>query len=247
MRKAIQLLGKGPLDAYVQYTSIARSAWKGVSRPLSAGASPAAPPPPGGAAPTSEAKPADAARASTSSEAATSTAALDAEKEQVQHLENARKAFMFPWERYQLENQDKPLRWWEKAYWGVFVVLVAAFLFNRSQQWMEEKKGAYKDLRIRIPVRPGSDAPPWPVDPEKEAREKERRRHHAVLVLGGRPFLEEEEDPLEGMTPQQVQDFIEQEVLGLPEGARETAQGIAAGALGGYRCGAQGSIGWSRL
>lgn len=38
---------------------------------------------------------------------------------------------MFPWERRQLQGGD--LRWWEKAYWGVFVVGIALILFNRIE------------------------------------------------------------------------------------------------------------------
>lgn len=42
---------------------------------------------------------------------------------------------MFPWERRQLQGGE--LRWWEKAYWGVFVVGIALILFNRVE-WEKE-------------------------------------------------------------------------------------------------------------
>ena len=42
---------------------------------------------------------------------------------------------MFPWERRQLMGGD--LRWWEKMYWGVFVVGIALILFNRLE-WEKE-------------------------------------------------------------------------------------------------------------
>ncbi len=38
---------------------------------------------------------------------------------------------MFPWERRQLQGGE--LRWWEKMYWGVFVVGIALILFNRLE------------------------------------------------------------------------------------------------------------------
>lgn len=38
---------------------------------------------------------------------------------------------MLPWEKRQLQGGD--LKWWEKAYWGVFVVGIALFLFNRLE------------------------------------------------------------------------------------------------------------------
>jgi hypothetical protein len=39
--------------------------------------------------------------------------------------------WMFPWERRQLQGGE--LRWWEKMYWGVFVVGIALILFNRLE------------------------------------------------------------------------------------------------------------------
>jgi hypothetical protein len=43
--------------------------------------------------------------------------------------------WMFPWERRQL--QGGALRWWEKMYWGVFVVGISLILFNRLE-WEKE-------------------------------------------------------------------------------------------------------------
>lgn len=39
--------------------------------------------------------------------------------------------WMLPWEKRQLQGGD--LRWWEKVYWGVFVVGIALILFNRIE------------------------------------------------------------------------------------------------------------------
>lgn len=39
--------------------------------------------------------------------------------------------WMLPWERRQL--QGGALRWWEKMYWGVFVVGLSLILFNRIE------------------------------------------------------------------------------------------------------------------
>jgi hypothetical protein len=38
---------------------------------------------------------------------------------------------MLPWERRQL--QGGALKWWEKLYWGVFVVGISLILFNRIE------------------------------------------------------------------------------------------------------------------
>lgn len=47
-------------------------------------------------------------------------------------------AWMFPWERRQMEGAGTPLRTWEKAYWGLFVGGMAVLLYSRL--FAEQKK-----------------------------------------------------------------------------------------------------------
>ena len=85
------------------------------------------------------------------------------------------------------------LRTWEKVYWGVFVVAISLFLFNR--------------LRDVQPEEPQ-------VDEKKEALKREKAR----MVLAGGSVVnfnnageeEEEEDPFEGLSPEEVQRFVEE-------------------------------------
>jgi hypothetical protein len=94
---------------------------------------------------------------------------------------------MFPWERRQLEGGTGGLRTWEKLYWGVFVVAVSFFLFNR--------------LRENAPEEPAIDT---------EAIER-RKEEHARTVLAGAPALVPwgEEDPFDGMSPEEIKEYVE--------------------------------------
>ena len=101
-------------------------------------------------------------------------------------LSSAATSWMFPWERRQLEGTGE-LRTWEKLYWGVFVVAVSLFLFNRVRDWNQEEPE---------------------VDTSKETRKEERAR----MVLAGDTVLVPwgQEDPFEGMTPEEVQAYVEE-------------------------------------
>lgn len=89
---------------------------------------------------------------------------------------DAATAWMFPWERRQL--QGGALRPWEKFYWGVFVVAISLVLFNRLRD------------------------PPVPPDPAiKEAKEA-AKAERARQVLAGASLVDGEDDPFEGMTPE---------------------------------------------
>jgi hypothetical protein len=102
---------------------------------------------------------------------------------------------MFPWERYQMDNQGKPLRTWEKAYWGIFVVAISYFLFSKAGDYWK-------------------DAEP---DPAVEDRKKATRVRVGGLVVRGRAsFVGEtswtDEDPFEGMSPADIDSFVQKEV-----------------------------------
>jgi hypothetical protein len=88
---------------------------------------------------------------------------------------------MFPWERRQMEGGK--LRTWEKAYWGVFVVAISVFLFNKAKDWNAPEIDAESAEEIR------------------RARDA-RRAQVARLVLAGGSIVEESDDPFEGMDPE---------------------------------------------
>lgn len=92
---------------------------------------------------------------------------------------------MFPWERRQIEGTGD-LRLWEKIYWGVFVVAISLFLFNRLRDWNTE-------------------------EPEEDTSKEQRKEERARMVLAGDTVLVPwgDEDPFEGMTPQEVQEYVE--------------------------------------
>lgn len=89
--------------------------------------------------------------------------------------------FMFPWERRQMQGGS--LNTWERWYWGVFVLAIAVFLFNRAGSWMNSEE-----------------------DIEKAAAEKRRQEdmerlqvERARLIMTGGSILvgDDEDDPFE--------------------------------------------------
>lgn len=96
----------------------------------------------------------------------------------------AASAWMFPWERRQLDGKG-PLRWWEKLYWGVFVGGLAFLLISRMLRKQEPEE-----------------------DPEVKAAREASKRERARLALLGDNFISEEEDVFEGMNPTEIQEYI---------------------------------------
>lgn len=86
-----------------------------------------------------------------------------------------------------MEGGPGGLRTWEKLYWGVFVVAISVFLFNRLRTWSPEEAA---------------------VDEEKEARKAERAR----MILAGASIGigDDGEDLFEGLTPAEVQKYVEE-------------------------------------
>ncbi|PSC71979.1 L-galactose dehydrogenase [Micractinium conductrix] len=95
---------------------------------------------------------------------------------------------MFPWERRQLQGGD--LRWWEKLYWGVFVVGIALILFNRIE-WEKE---------------------PDPKVEERKVALETARQETARMVLAGKSILVPwgTDDPFADMSPQEIEEFCSQ-------------------------------------
>ncbi|KAK2076941.1 hypothetical protein QBZ16_005169 [Prototheca wickerhamii] len=97
-------------------------------------------------------------------------------------------AWMFPWERRQMEGGK--LNTWEKLYWAAFAGGMCLLAYNHLPDLWRKKEEPK-------------------VDEDKEARKKERAR----LILAGRSLLETDEDPFDGLTPQEIANYV-QEVTG---------------------------------
>ncbi|PRW05773.1 ankyrin repeat family [Chlorella sorokiniana] len=132
-----------------------------------------------------------AAEAAGAPPAAAAAAAQQAAAQQVQ----VASPWMLPWERRQLQGGE--LKWWEKMYWGVFVVGIALILFNRIE-W---------------------EKTPDPAIEERRKRREAERQEAARMVLAGKSILVPwgTDDPFVGMTPQEIEDFCKQASGGASE------------------------------
>lgn len=154
----------------------------------------------------------------TPAEAAANTAAADAT---AVAKTQAGAPWMFPWEKRQLHGGN--LRWWEKLYWGVFVVGISLFLFNRIE-WekapdpaIEEKKQRLAEEReegARLVLAGKSILKPWGTDDPFAGMTPQEIEEYCSKVTGGAS----KDDPFEGMTPREIDDYIEKH--GLPAGAQ---------------------------
>eukprot|EP00877_Chromochloris_zofingiensis_P002059 jgi/Chrzof1/11854/Cz06g12140.t1 len=84
---------------------------------------------------------------------------------------------------------SKPLRSWERWYWGVAVVGISIVLYSRLKP---------------------SGKTPEQLEEERQraAALEEQRKERMRSILMGRHFIEGKEDPFEGMSPKQIQDFV---------------------------------------
>ena len=99
---------------------------------------------------------------------------------------------MFPWERRQILDGDKPLKWWEKAYWVAFA-------------------GCMVYLAYRVTVGRGEKKVKEALD---EARDARRRDRAGALGLSGESFIDDGEDIFEGLTPAEIQALVEAQQRG---------------------------------
>eukprot|EP00210_Caulerpa_lentillifera_P002237 g2149.t1 len=106
-------------------------------------------------------------------------------KAQIETAKTVSRSFMFPWERRQMDGENAPLRTWEKFYWWVFVVGLAALFYSWSRDTVSTKSQPE-------------------VDEELEAKKIEMAR----AVLAGKS-LNDGVDPFEGFTPRQIEKFVE--------------------------------------
>ncbi|KAK9808753.1 hypothetical protein WJX72_003037 [[Myrmecia] bisecta] len=115
---------------------------------------------------------------------AASTSTLPSGAQAAHALPQGVTPFMFPWEKRQILDSGKPLRTWEKVYWGLFVGAITLLLFNR--------------LRDTEPV-------VEPVDEDKEAA----RERVARMVLAGKSLLDDSKDAFEGLSPKEIQQYVD--------------------------------------
>ena len=107
--------------------------------------------------------------------------------------------FMFPWERRQMQGGSE-LNTWEKYYWGIFVLAIAVFLFNRAGSWTnteEELEKAVAEKRRKE---------------EMERLQVERAR---LIMAGGSVLVgDDDEDPFEDMSPEAIEKFVMEQTGG---------------------------------
>ena len=101
---------------------------------------------------------------------------------------------MFPWERRQLDGAPGGLKPWEKAYWGLFVGGLAFLLASRLYR--------------------GSGSEEAPAETEEELAAKAAAQAEAArdLLLGKSFIGDEDEDPLEGLSPSEIQALAEKAI-----------------------------------
>ena len=109
---------------------------------------------------------------------------------------------MLPWERRQIlggdEGAQKGLRPWEKAYWGLFVTALAFLLYSR----VLKPDGAEEAARAKARAEAN--------DAGHQAREAAKAAAARPLLAGRGCFvLDDEDDPFEGLEPEEVQAFVE--------------------------------------
>lgn len=167
--------------------------------------------------------PAAAAGAAAAGAAAGGTLAAGAAAANAAATKQAHSAspWMFPWERRQLQGGE--LRWWEKAYWGVFVVGIALILFNRvewekepdpKEEERKQQREAARQEAARLVLAGKSILVPWGTDDPFAGMSPEEIEEYCGKVTGGASA----DDPFEGMTPQEIDEYIEKH--GLPAGAQ---------------------------
>ena len=111
--------------------------------------------------------------------------------------------WMFPWERRQLDGAPGGLRPWEKVYWGLFVTALAALGYSRLFR--------------------SADKPP---PPSAGARDAARRAAVRPLLAGAPLFvLDDEDDPFDGDTPDEIAAFVAQHA-GVTAGAADRFEGL---------------------
>lgn len=77
--------------------------------------------------------------------------------------------------------QGGALSSWEKMYWGVFVVAISVFLFNRAGHFTSPEKDVDAVAR--------------------EAKELEKQKRARLILAGASMLDDDDDDPFEGLTP----------------------------------------------
>lgn len=140
--------------------------------------------------------PAPVAKAAESAEA---DAKLRAEAEAKLRLDGAVSGMLFPWERSQFGDRTEGLKWWQKAYWVGFACVMT--------YWVGEKgynKATTGKWRGDEPLPPSAPRPRV-----KPTLLKSRVNE----ALRGESFMEED-DPLEGLSPAEIEALVAKEAPG---------------------------------
>ena len=106
----------------------------------------------------------------------------------------AASAWMFPWERRQLDGAPGGLRPWERAYWGLFVGGLAFLLGSRLYR-SQRDDGLVPEAEADAAA--------------KAAIQAEAAR---ALLLGKSFVGDDDEDPLEGLSPAEIQAVAEKAI-----------------------------------
>ncbi|GMH33354.1 hypothetical protein BSKO_01188 [Bryopsis sp. KO-2023] len=114
------------------------------------------------------------------------TAQLDL-KTRIETAKTVTDSFMFPWEKRQMDGEGTPLRWWEKVYWWVFAGGTAVMLFTMGKRWLHVEQEPE-------------------IDEELEARKQAAARSAIVGTQG----FHTDEDPFDGLSPEEIQTYVEQ-------------------------------------
>lgn len=139
------------------------------------------------------------------------TASTSQQQQHSSDREDVVSSMMFPWEKRQL--QGGALSTWEKYYWGVFVVAVAIFLFNRAGHWNQKDPKEVEE------------------EENRKKRMEELKKQKARMILAGSSVLEEEDDPFEGLSPEEIQVYV-QDVTGA--NAKDPFEGMSPEEINQY-------------
>ena len=134
--------------------------------------------------------------------AAKSETVVAAEAEAARALEEAKLKmdngmFLLPWERSAFGDRTAPLKWWQKAYWVGFAVVVTYWAGERCYD--KATTGKWHGDAVLRPS--AAKAKPRPTLLKSRVNQ----------ALSGASFVENEDDPFEGLSPQEIEALVAKE------------------------------------
>jgi len=108
-------------------------------------------------------------------------------------------AGLFPWERYAFGDRTQELTWWQKLYWVCFAVVLTSWAGEKAYNKATTGKWHGNDV---VPAAKAKARP-------KPTLIKSRIND----ALSGASFVaeDEEEDPFDGLTPEQIEALVAKE------------------------------------